>query len=112
MDCNSNNHSCSRNSCGCNQSQGYQPFTLNDGYGFNNFNNGFNGYSNGYPFNGTPRANPIVAPKRVCISNQTQFVEQPVICPVECRRVNNVVYYPKYYPNYYYTTCNQNSQNF
>lgn len=56
---------------------------------------------------------PIVAPKRVCTTCRNQYVEQPVICPIECRRVNNIVYYPRYYPRYEETCYTQdNNSNF
>lgn len=54
----------------------------------------------GCQMNGCPRPQPIVAPKKVCISNQVTPVAQPVICPIECRRVNRCMYYPVYYPQY------------
>lgn len=54
---------------------------------------------------------PIVAPKKVCTSFHNQYVEQPVICPIECRRVNNVIYYPRYYPQYEETYYTQNNNN-
>ncbi|WP_288146782.1 hypothetical protein [Thomasclavelia cocleata] len=57
------------------------------------------------------RATPIVAPRKVCTSCSNQYVEQPIICPIECRHVNNVVYYPRYYPRYertFMTQCNGN----
>ncbi len=50
--------------------------------------------------NGCPRPQPVVAPKKVCISNQVTPIAQPVICPIECRRVNHCMYYPVYYPQY------------
>lgn len=56
---------------------------------------------------GCNKVAPIVAPKRVCVCNTNQYVEQPVICPVEYRRVNNLVYYPRYYPVYEQTVVNQ-----
>lgn len=43
---------------------------------------------------------PIVAPKKVCVSQSRACVEQPVICPIENRHIRNVVYYPRYYPTY------------
>ncbi|MGN1183024.1 MAG: hypothetical protein ACI4SR_08480 [Faecalibacillus sp.] len=52
---------------------------------------------------------PIVAPKRVCTTFQNRYVEQPVICPIECRRVNNIVYVPRYYPQYEQTCYSQNN---
>ena len=54
---------------------------------------------------------PIIAPRRVCTSCSNQYVEQPVICPIECRHVNNVVYYPRYYPRYERTFMNQSNGN-
>lgn len=56
---------------------------------------------------GRPR--PIFAPKRVCTTFQNQYVEQPVICPIECRRVHNIVYVPRYYPQYEQTCYSQNN---
>ncbi|MCD8029043.1 MAG: hypothetical protein LUF02_10415 [Erysipelotrichaceae bacterium] len=50
--------------------------------------------------NGCPRPQPVVAPKKVCISNQVTPLAKPVICPIECRRVNHCMYYPVYYPQY------------
>lgn len=50
--------------------------------------------------NGCPRPQPVVAPKKVCVSNQVTPIAQPVICPIECRRVNHCMYYPVYYPQY------------
>ncbi len=55
---------------------------------------------------GCPRPQPIVAPKKVCISQQVTPVPQPVICPIECRRVNRCMYYPVYYPKYEYSYVN------
>lgn len=49
---------------------------------------------------GCPRPQPLVAPKKVCITNQITPVPQPVICPIECRRVNQCMYYPVFYPQY------------
>lgn len=43
---------------------------------------------------------PVVAPKKVCVSQSNRYVEQPVICPIECRHVQNLVYFPRYYPRY------------
>lgn len=43
---------------------------------------------------------PIMAPTKVCITRSNRYVEQPIICPVECRHIENVVYCPKYYPKY------------
>lgn len=57
--------------------------------------------------NGCPRPQPIVAPKKVCVTNQVTPVPQPVICPIECRRVNHCMYYPVYYPQYEQTFVTQ-----
>ena len=57
------------------------------------------------------RPTPIVAPKKVCTSCSNQYVEQPIICPIECRHINNVVYYPRYYPRYERTFMTQNAPN-
>ncbi len=54
-------------------------------------------FNNGMPSNGVK---PIVAEKKVCITRSNRYVEQPVICPIECRHIENLVYYPKYYPQY------------
>ena len=56
--------------------------------------------------NGCPRPQPLVAPKRVCVTNQFTAVPQPVICPIECRRVNHCMYYPVFYPAYEQTYVN------
>lgn len=61
--------------------------------------------------NGCPRPQPLVAPRRVCITNQVTPVEQPVICPIECRRVNHCMYYPVFYPVYEQTFMNASSMN-
>lgn len=50
--------------------------------------------------NGCPRPQPLVAPRRVCVTNQITPVPQPVICPIECRRVNRCMYFPVFYPQY------------
>lgn len=57
------------------------------------------------------RANPIIAPTKVCTTCCNQMVEQPIICPIECRRVNNIVYYPRYYPQYTQTCVTQDNNN-
>lgn len=78
----------------------------NSGCGCNSCNNwGWNSSMNGC------RATPIVAPRRVCTSCSNQYVEQPIICPIECRHVNNVVYYPRYYPRYERTCMTQSAGN-
>ena len=59
---------------------------------------------------------PLVAPRRVCVQNSFTPVEQPVICPIECRQVNHPVMYPRFYPVYEHTfysqsqCCNCNQQ--
>lgn len=77
-------------SCGC-QSQGYQGF----------------GCSCNNSYQGCPRPQPLVAPKRVCMTQQVTPVPQPVICPIECRRVNRCMYYPVFYPQYVQTFVNE-----
>jgi hypothetical protein len=57
------------------------------------------------------RATPIVAPRKVCTSCSNQYVEQPIICPIECRHINNIVYYPRYYPRYERTFMTQSNGN-
>ncbi|MCD7950769.1 MAG: hypothetical protein LUG12_11005 [Erysipelotrichaceae bacterium] len=79
--------------CGMNHCQ-------NDMNGPNTMNTTTNNY------NGCPRPQPVVAPKKVCVSNQVTPVAQPVICPIECRRVNHCMYYPVYYPQYEQTFMN------
>lgn len=54
---------------------------------------------------------PIIAPRRVCTCCSNLLVEQPVICPVECRHVRNIVYYPRYYPRYEQTFMTQSAGN-
>lgn len=71
-------------------------------------NNNCCGWNNG--MNGC-RANPIVAPRRVCTTCSNQCVEQPIICPIECRHVSNMVYFPRYYPRYERTFMTQNNGN-
>jgi hypothetical protein len=44
--------------------------------------------------------NPVIAPKKVCVSQSNRYIEQPVICPIEHRHIQNLVYYPRYYPRY------------
>ena len=88
---------CRPTSCGCNN------FTT---CGCNNFNSCSQSFGCSNSVNGCPRPQPIVAPKRVCVSQQVTAVPQPVICPVECRRVNRCMYYPVYYPQYEQTCVN------
>ncbi|MDE6952646.1 MAG: hypothetical protein K2P09_02420 [Erysipelotrichales bacterium] len=96
-------------SCGCqahntNMNQSCQGMTQN-------YQNMAQGQTCGCGINGCPRPQPLVAPKRVCITNQITPVPQPVICPIECRRVNRCVNYPVFYPQYEQTfmnvPCNQ-----
>lgn len=63
-------------------------------------------YQNSQWTNGCPQRQPLVAPKKVCISQQVTPVAQPVICPIECRKINRCMYYPVYYPQYYQTYVN------
>lgn len=76
--------------------------------GMNHCQNDMNGPNtmNTTTNNGCPRPQPVVAPKKVCVSNQVTPVAQPVICPIECRRVNHCMYYPVYYPQYEQTFMN------
>ena len=67
-------------SCNCQQN------TCCQGQYGNFDNNGYANYFNSNIGNGfTPQ--PIIAPKKVCTTFQNQYVEQPIICPIECRRV-------------------------
>lgn len=78
----------------------YQQSSCGNDYGSyfqTNMNNG----------GGYMQPQPIVAPKRVCTTFQNQYVEQPIICPIECRRVNNIIYVPRYYPRYEQTCYTQ-----
>ena len=83
-------------SCGC-QSQTPNMETGNQNMMNPSFGNGCDSV------NGCPRPQPLVAPKRVCVSNQVTPVPQPVICPIEYRRVNRCMYYPVFYPQYEHT---------
>lgn len=74
-------------SCNCNQTNDYGPYFQGGG--------------------GCNQPQPIIAPKRVCTTFQNQYVEQPIICPIECRRVNNIIYVPRYYPRYEQTCYTQ-----
>lgn len=82
------NTGCHMNNCGCMNTCG-----------------GMNSCGNGQM--GCPRPQPIVAPKKVCVSQQVTRVPQPVICPIECRRVNHCEYYPVFYPQYEQTFVNE-----
>lgn len=57
-------------------------------------------------FNSCPKPPALVAPRKVCVSQQITPVAQPVICPIECRRVNRCMYYPVFYPQYEQTFVN------
>lgn len=88
------------NSCGC------QSNTMSScGCQMNGCNSFMNGGSNSF-VNGCPRPQPLVAPRRVCVTQQVTPVPQPVICPIECRRVNRCMYYPVFYPQYEQTFVN------
>ena len=82
----------SNSGCGCNSCNSC------NNWGWNNSMNGC-------------RATPIVAPRKVCTTCSNQYVEQPIICPIECRHVNNIVYYPRYYPRYERTCMTQSAGN-
>lgn len=99
-------------SCGC---QGMNPESISNqscGCSMNNTMDmggcGMNDMQamGGCTINGCPRPQPLVAPRRVCVSNQVTPVPQPVICPIECRRVNHCMYYPVFYPQYEQTFVN------
>ena len=106
MNCNQN---CFKSGCNqtCQSCQSCSNFNnWNNGQGCNNdWNTNWNSNWNG----NCPR--PLVAPTRVCTTCQNQYVEQPVICPIECRRVNNVVLVPRYYPRYVQTSFVQSNNN-
>lgn len=90
-------------SCNCQQN------TCCQGQYGNFDNNGYANYFNSNIGNGfTPQ--PIIAPKKVCTTFQNQYVEQPIICPIECRCVNNIVYVPRYYPRYEQTCYTQTNR--
>ena len=42
----------------------------------------------------------LVAPRRVCVTNQITPVPQLIICPIENRRVNHCMTYPVFVPQY------------
>ena len=50
--------------------------------------------------NGCPRPDVLVAPRRICVTNQITPVPQHVICPIENRRVNHCMTYPVFVPQY------------
>lgn len=54
---------------------------------------------------------PIMAPRKVCMSQSCRYVEQPIICPIECRHVENIVPVPRYYPKYEQTFVTQDMSN-
>ncbi len=84
-----------------NQFYGCQENNHPCGCSMNNWN------SNWGSINGCPRPQPLVAPRRVCVTQQVTPVPQPVICPIECRRVNRCMYYPVFYPHYEQTFVNE-----
>ena len=55
---------------------------------------------------------PIVMPTQVLTRQRVSFMEQPIICPVECRTINRVILVPRYY-RAYSNSCmtNTNSNN-
>ena len=96
----------SKPNCGCNMNMN----TCGCGMNMNAMNGCGMGMNNcGCSINGCPRPQPLVAPKRVCVTNQVTCVPQPVICPIECRRVNRCQYYPVFYPQYEQTFVNESS---
>ena len=98
-----------------NQSCGCQSHCSNMSSGCQNMNScgcsNANNWNSWGSCNGCPRPQPLVAPRRVCVSQQVTPVPHPVICPIECRRVNRCMYYPVFYPQYEQTfmtvPCNQ-----
>lgn len=52
---------------------------------------------------------PIVMPTQVLTRQRVSFVEQPIICPVECRTVNRVILVPRYYRAYSNSCMTNNS---
>lgn len=49
---------------------------------------------------------PIVMPTQVMARQAFNFVEQPVIMPIECRTINRAVMIPRVYPTYTHTQVN------
>jgi len=49
---------------------------------------------------------PIVMPTQVLTKQRICFMEQPIICPVECRTINRVVLVPRYYRAWSQTCVN------
>lgn len=87
--CENNMNSCNNPSQNfCNNSNQFGMF---QGCGMNDM---------GCTINGCPRPQPLIAPRRVCVTNQITPVPQPVICPIECRRVNRCMNYPVFFPQY------------
>ena len=77
---------------------------LNNGCGCQNSCNSCNSCCNNWNnWNNCCGVRPLIAPTRVCCSQGFQCMEQPVICPVECRRINRTVMVPRFYPQYYQT---------
>ena len=108
--CNQSNgwqNSCNQ-SCGCNrQRMCNRCSNCNQSWGCNScMNQNQQSWDWNNTVNGCPRPSPLVAPRRVCVSQQITPVEQPVICPIECRRVNRCMYYPVFYPQYEQTSVN------
>ena len=50
--------------------------------------------------NGCSNPEVLVAPRRVCVTNQITPVPQKVICPIECRKINHCMTYPVFVPQY------------
>lgn len=63
-------------------------------------------------FNGCPRPQPLVAPRRVCVTQQITPVPQKIICPIECRRINRCMYYPVFCPQVEHTFMNMSCQQY
>lgn len=89
------NQSCSNNNCGqWNSSWDQNQMFNNDMSQWNQMN------SSNDQINGCPRPQTLIAPRRVCVTNQITPVPQHIICPIECRRVNHCMRYPVFCPQY------------
>lgn len=101
-----NNQSCGCQSCGNTNCQNCGNMSnMNDNMANMNF-------MNCNSMMGCPRPQPLVAPRRVCVTQQITPVPQPVICPIECRRINRCMYYPVFYPQYENTFMNVTGNQF
>ena len=69
-----------------------------NGNNFNMTSNSWMGANNGVM--------PVVLPTQVVARQAFNFVEQPVIMPIECRTINRQVMVPRVYPTYTHTSVN------